>query len=187
MAANTIKEGAPYAEFAERLIALRKEAGLTRNQLAEKIDIAARTIVNYENGTRIPFADTALKMAQVFGITMEELLGAYSSSAEQEKASAVDGIQQMYGKKGADQMEAILGDTQALLAGGTLTEEQHMDFMLEMQKLLVLATEKAKATYTPKKYRTEDKAEASRERLKQVDRIDQVLEERRQNRFDTEE
>lgn len=146
MAANTIKEGAPYAEFAERLIDLRKKAGLTRAQLAEKIDIAGRTIINYENGTRIPFADTALKMAQVFGITVEELLGAQSSPAEQEKASALDSVQQMYDKKTADQLESLIGDANSLLAGGTLTEEQNLDFILEMNKLLILATERAKAS-----------------------------------------
>ncbi len=175
---NSIKEGAPYADFAKGLIELRKNAGLTRAQLAEKIGISGRTIINYENGTRIPFADTALKMAQVFGITVEELLGVHSSPAEQEKACAMDSIHEMYDKKAADQLDSLIGNATSLLAGGTLTEEQNMDFILEMQKLLMLATERAKAVYTPKKYRTEDKAEASRERLKQVDAIDQVLRER---------
>ncbi len=175
---NSIKEGAPYADFAKGLIELRKNAGLTRAQLAEKIGISGRTIINYENGTRIPFADTALKMAQVFGITVEELLGVHSSPAEQEKACAMDSIHEIYDKKAADQLDSLIGNATSLLAGGTLTEEQNMDFILEMQKLLMLATERAKAVYTPKKYRTEDKAEASRERLKQVDAIDQVLRER---------
>lgn len=183
---NSIKEGAPYADFAKGLIELRKNAGLTRAQLAEKIGISGRTIINYENGTRIPFADTALKMAQVFGITVEELLGVHSSPAEQEKACAMDSIHEMYDKKAADQLDSLIGNATSLLAGGTLTEEQNMDFILEMQKLLMLATERAKAVYTPKKYRTEDKAEASRERLKQVDAIDQVLRERHEgNHKDT--
>lgn len=177
---NSIKEGAPYADFAKRLTELRKNAGLTRAQLAEKIGISGRTIINYENGTRIPFADTALKMAQVFGITVEELLGAHSSPAEQEKASAMDSMHELYGKKAADQLDDLIGNANSLLAGGTLTEEQNMDFILEMQKLLILATERAKAVYTPKKYRTEEKAEASKERLKQVDAIDDVLRSRRE-------
>lgn len=178
---NSIKEGAPYADFAKRLTELRKDAGLTRAQLAEKIGISGRTIINYENGTRIPFADTALKMAQVFGITVEELLGAHSSTSEQEKACAMDNMRDLYGKKGADQLDDLIGNANSLLAGGTLTEEQNMDFILEMQKLLILATERAKAEYTPKKYRTEEKAAASRERLKQVDAIDEVLRSRRDN------
>ena len=169
---NSIKEGAPYADFAKRLTELRKNAGLTRAQLAEKIGISGRTIINYENGTRIPFADTALKMAQVFGITVEELLGVHSSPAEQEKASAMDSMHELYGKKAADQLDDLIGNANSLLAGGTLTEEQNMDFILEMQKLLILATERAKAVYTPKKYRTE--------RLKQVDAIDEVLRSRRE-------
>ena len=85
-------------------------------------------------------------MAQVFGITVEELLGAQSSPAEQEKASALDSIQQLYDKKTADQLESLIGDANSLLAGGTLTEEQNLDFILEMNKLLILATERAKAS-----------------------------------------
>ena len=45
--AATIREDAPYKEFAERLTKLRTEAGLTRAQLGEKIGVAGRSIINY--------------------------------------------------------------------------------------------------------------------------------------------
>lgn len=84
--AATIKEDAPYREFAERLTKLRTEAGLTRAQLGEKIGVAGRSIINHENGERIPYGDTCVKMAEVFGITTDELLGVENPELEMEKA-----------------------------------------------------------------------------------------------------
>lgn len=176
---NTIKEGAPYADFAKRLMELRKSKGWTRAQLAENANVNARTLINYENGTRIPFADTALNIAKTFGITVEELLG--EQVDEQQKAAAIDNLEQLYGKKAADQASGLLGETDKLLAGGTLTQEQQDDFILEMQKLFILATERAKKKYTPNKYRSEDKEEASRKRLETVKAIDETLADRRRS------
>ena len=61
--AATIREDAPYKEFAERLSKLRQDAGLTRAELGEKIGVAGRSIINYENGERIPYGDVCAKMA----------------------------------------------------------------------------------------------------------------------------
>ena len=83
--AATIREDAPYKEFAERLTKLRTEAGLTRAQLGEKIGVAGRSIINYENGERIPYGDTCAKMAEVFGITTDELLGVENPEVEMER------------------------------------------------------------------------------------------------------
>ena len=63
-------KNSPYAEFGERLISLRKQNKMSRQQLGDLCGVAPSTIVNYERGTRIPYADTAVKMAQVFGMTV---------------------------------------------------------------------------------------------------------------------
>lgn len=182
MASDIIKEGAPYADFAERLQKLRAEAGLSRDELGKKCGVVGRTIINYENGTRIPYADTAVKMAETFGITVEELLGTHSSAEEQARAKSLAALQEMYGKRGADQAQQIVDISGKLLAGGTLTVDQQQDFMLEMQKLFIHATERARAKYTPKKYRTEEKAEAAKEHLAAADAIDEELAQRQKER-----
>ncbi len=173
---DTIKENAPYAEFARRLRSLRKASGLTRAELADRCGIVSRTIINYENGTRIPNADVAARMAATFGLTVEDLLGMEDFEHEQVKSQSLENLRQMYGKRGEEQAKMLLESTSGLLAGGTLTKEQQDDFILEMQKLFIIATENARKKYTPKKYRTEEKAEASRERLNVVNDIDQYLE-----------
>ncbi len=168
----------PYLDFGQRLQELRKKFKLSRAQLGEKCGVAQSTIVNYENGTRIPFADTATKMAAVFGLTVEELLGIENSNIEMKKAEALDSLKNFYGKKGAEQARALIEGAGSLLAGGTLTLEQQEDFILEMQKLFIIATEKNRAKRNPEKYSSK-----SKEHLKRVAEIDKKL--ARKNRYNS--
>lgn len=149
------KESAvPYAQFGERLIQLRKERHMTRQQLGVLCGVAPSTIVNYERGTRIPYADTALKMANAFEMTVEELLGVDNPDAEMEKAKAIDDMGRLFGKRSADSAQAYLDGTNALLAGGTLSTEDQLDFISVMRKVLVDAEIRAKQKYTPNRFRT---------------------------------
>lgn len=166
---------APYLEFGQRLQELRNNLGLTRAQLGEKCGVAQSTIVNYEKGTRIPFADTAAKMAAVFGLTVEELLGVENSDIEMKKAEALDSLRNFYGKRGEEQARALIEGAGSLLAGGTLTREQQEDFILEMQKLFIIATEKSRAKQNSKKFDAPDKLIKSKEHLRKVDEIDKKL------------
>ena len=181
---NNQKTKVPYIEFGQRLQELRNNLGLTRAQLGEKCGVAQSTIVNYEKGTRIPFADTAAKMAAVFGLTVEELLGVENSNIEMKKAEALDSLRNFYGKKGEEQARALIEGAGSLLAGGTLTREQQEEFILEMQKLFIIATEKNRAKHTSNKFASPDKLLKSKEHLRKVEEIDQKLSSKRtQNSF----
>lgn len=57
-----------------RLKELREEAQLTQKQLAEKIDNVQRNVSNWENGTSEPDCETIVKLADVLGVTTDELL-----------------------------------------------------------------------------------------------------------------
>lgn len=62
--------------FKDRLREKRLEANLTQVQLAEKVSISARTIQNYELGTRKPTKyEVVEKLATVLDTTPEYLLG----------------------------------------------------------------------------------------------------------------
>ena len=159
------EKNVPYEAFGEKLIALRKRSGMTRQQLGEICGVAPSTIVNYERGTRIPYADTALKMAQTFGMTVEELLGVENPETEREKAKAIDEMGRIFGKRSAESAQTYLDGTNALLAGGSLSEEDQLDFIAVMRKVLVDAEIRAKKKFTPNRFRTpewEDKTDALR-------------------------
>ena len=152
--AATIREGAPYKDFAERLTKLRAEAGLTRAQLGEKIGVSGRSIINYENGERIPYGDTCARLAEVFGISTDELLGVENPELEMAKAKTIDEMGRIFGNSSASSAQTYLDGTNALLAGGTLTAEDQLDFIAVMRKVLVDAEIRAKEKFTPNKFRT---------------------------------
>ena len=52
---------------------LRVEAGLTQQQLAERVHVSARTIISIEKGQYSPSLMLAYRMARVFGVTVEQL------------------------------------------------------------------------------------------------------------------
>lgn len=52
------------AIIAERLIQLREERGLTRNQVADAIDLAPSTIAGYEQAYRVPRFESLTKLAK---------------------------------------------------------------------------------------------------------------------------
>ena len=169
--AATIREDAPYREFAERLTRLRTEAGLTRAQLGEKIGVAGRSIINYENGERIPYGDTCARMAEVFGITADELLGVENPELEMEKAKAIDDMGRIFGTSSANSAQAYLDGTNALLAGGTLSAEDQLDFISVMRKILVDAEIRAKQKYTPNRFRTPEWQGRTAEQRAQADAV----------------
>ncbi|MCK8825364.1 helix-turn-helix transcriptional regulator [Fuchsiella alkaliacetigena] len=56
-----------------KLSELRENKDLTQEQLAEKLDISASAIGMYEIGKRFPKLQTAKKIADFFGVSIEEV------------------------------------------------------------------------------------------------------------------
>lgn len=59
---------------------LRQEAGLSRYQLARKMDITPNSIYNWETGKVSPSADAIYKMAQIFKTTTDAIFLALSTT-----------------------------------------------------------------------------------------------------------
>ena len=172
--AATIKDDAPYKDFAERLRKLRENAGLTRAQLGEKVGVSGRSIINYENGERIPFGDTCAKMAETFGITTDELLGVSNPQLEMAKAEALDSMRSTNGKSGAARLEHALNTVGSVLAGGELSEAQAQEYIFEMQKMAFLAQQRLRETHTNKRYQATVSAKAAETKTK-VDELDNKI------------
>lgn len=58
----------------ERLKNLRKNYHMTLKELSEKLGFAENTIHNYENGKRQPDIETFKQYAEVFNVTIEEII-----------------------------------------------------------------------------------------------------------------
>lgn len=61
--------------LSERIKMLREEYPLTQSQLAEKLDIATSSISQYESGDRVPSDDIKMKLAKIFDVSLDFLMG----------------------------------------------------------------------------------------------------------------
>lgn len=61
--------------FAERLKESRKKAGLTQETVADLLEIGYSTYRHYEYGNRVPVVTDAAKMAKLFGVSLDYLVG----------------------------------------------------------------------------------------------------------------
>ena len=151
-AMKELSDDLPYKELAEKLRALRKAKKVSREAVSVACGISSRTYVNYESGTRIPFADTACKLADYFGVSVEELLGGATTkkaeTGDMTKERAKDELDALYGKKNPihDQMHRVFDSpTVALNSGGEMPLEDQDILILEMQKILMqFAEERSK-------------------------------------------
>ena len=77
----------PATELSKRLTKIREERGYKRTELAETLGIPYRTITNYETGEREPGHSYIIKIAKMFDVTTDYILGLENetSSPDQEE------------------------------------------------------------------------------------------------------
>ncbi len=61
-------------DFTERLLQLRRENGLSQEQLANKLDVTRQTISNWELGVSTPELNKITSMANIFNVSTDYLL-----------------------------------------------------------------------------------------------------------------
>ena len=71
----------PAPPFGERLAALRKERGWTQPQLAERLNATVKMVTYLERQAKNPTAKTIEQIAQVFGVSVNALLGSAKANS----------------------------------------------------------------------------------------------------------
>ena len=61
--------------FGNRLSKLRKEKGLTQNDIADKVGVTSQAVSKWENDQATPDIDILIKLSEIFEISLDELLG----------------------------------------------------------------------------------------------------------------
>lgn len=69
-------------EIAERLTALRKEKGITQVEMAKKLKTTQSIYSRYERADVRLYVDTMLRIAQILGVTPNELFGVTKSGGD---------------------------------------------------------------------------------------------------------
>ena len=115
--------------FGEKLKKLRESRKLTQTQMADMLGVSLRTYQYYESGRMYP-KDKAVyqRTATRFNVTMDSLLG--------DQDLFIIDAQSKYGARGRDQATNIVKATEALYAGGTLSEEDEQAFYRQMTRIV---------------------------------------------------
>lgn len=78
-------------EFSERLKTLRKEAGFTQVDVAEKLGISQPAYASWERGAKKPTQDNLVKIAQILNVSVDYLVG-----NSQETSDELDNIELLF-------------------------------------------------------------------------------------------
>ena len=60
--------------LAEKILSLRMERGMSQDDLAEKLDVSRQSVSKWETAQSTPDLDKIIKLANLFGVTVDELV-----------------------------------------------------------------------------------------------------------------
>ena len=147
-----IRKDENMATFGEKIRMHREAFGYSQEQLASIAGLTRRSIVSYETGNKIPYASTLKKLAAALGVTVFYLENDSIDDPQAgiEKEPLIQEAREMYGKKGAEEMAALLSQNEALFAGGTLTEDQKDMFFEAITRAYFLNKERTRDKFGKK-------------------------------------
>ena len=105
-------------KFGSFLKELRKEYGLTQEELAEKLGVTNRTVSRWETGTNIPDVDVLIYLSELYQVDLKELLDGEKKEIEHktEDIQIVTQVAEYDAKKEAYSMRGVFFTVVAGLA-----------------------------------------------------------------------
>ena len=76
---------------------LRREKGLTQEQLGERLGVTNKTVSRWENGNYLPPVEILQMLSQYYGLTINEILSAQRLSPEKYREKAEENIKSALG------------------------------------------------------------------------------------------
>ena len=98
---------------------LRKEKGVTQEQLAEKLGVSGRTVSRWETGSNLPDLSLLVEIAEFYNVEIRELLD---------------------GKRESEEKNMEKEDKDALIKLSEYYNEEKIKFLKNINKLLILGT-----------------------------------------------
>lgn len=135
--------------FGERLAKLRKEKGLTQEELAKALNITRSALSLYEIGKRDPDTETLKKMAEYFGVSIDYLLGrtnlpnGFIPEEYQQKHKVT--------KRDINQYEETLKQLKAIFYNDKVSEEDKEKIFRDITEFFWESKERNKQKYGRKK------------------------------------
>ena len=109
-------------KLADRLVELRKEHKLSQEALAEKLGLSRQSISKWERAEASPDTDNLIALAEVYGITLDQLLGNNEPKTEPqpqpEQTKKTLSAKQIKGKNNLKKAPLLFLGAIAVYAGG---------------------------------------------------------------------
>ena len=108
-------------KLADRLVELRKEHKLSQEALAEKLGLSRQSISKWERAEASPDTDNLIALAEVYGVTLDELLGNNEPKAEKTEPQATKkqlSAKQIKGKQNLKKAPLLFLGAIAIYVGG---------------------------------------------------------------------
>ena len=139
----------------EKIRERRTHLGLTQTELANKIGVTLRTITKYEKQGVMPRGRNLRELAKVLGVSEVYLANEEIEDETYglEEAPYIDSVRAAYGAKGANDMQNLLLQTQAMFAGGDISQADKDKFFQAVMEAYVATKEDARERFTNKRYK----------------------------------
>ena len=139
----------------EKIREHRTHLGLTQTELADKIGVTLRTITKYEKQGVMPRGKNLRELAKVLGVSEQYLANdeVEDETYGLEEAPYIESVRSTYGAKGANDMQNILMQTQAMFAGGDIPQADKDKFFQAVMAAYVATKEDASERFTNKRYK----------------------------------
>lgn len=139
----------------EKIRDRRITLNMTQKDLADKVGTTVRTISSYEAAGSKPRGLNLRKLCSVLNVSEEYLLKdeIEDETYGLEEAPYIDSVRATYGAKGANDMQNLLMQTQAMFAGGDIPQADKDKFFQAVMEAYVATKEDASERFTNKRYK----------------------------------
>lgn len=139
--------------FGLRLRALRNEKKLTQDELGKLLNVSGKTIGTWERDSRQPNIEAINKLASIFDVTTDYLLGNSNKKQPQKYYDLSDKEKNDIAIQAEKLMEGIETGNNLNFYGEPATKEQKDRILIAIKTAMEMNKMEAKKKFTPKKYR----------------------------------
>jgi transcriptional regulator with XRE-family HTH domain len=135
--------------FGDKIKRLREEHKYTQSDLASRLGISTRTIYNYEKGKLFPKDIKVFKgLTEIFNVSTDYLMEEIDVKViSEQESNFIYYAKNDFGYKGKKEAQQLIERTAAMLAGGSLSEEDQDKFFESITKVYFDAKKKAREKY----------------------------------------
>ncbi|MYU71105.1 helix-turn-helix domain-containing protein [Ligilactobacillus salivarius] len=139
--------------FGSRLKDLRNERKLTQDDLGKLLNVSGKTIGTWERDSRQPNIESINKLATIFGVTTDYLLGNSDEKKSQKYYELSDKEKNDIAIQAERLMEGIESGHNLNFYGEPATKEQKDRILIAVKTAMEMNKMEAKRKFTPKKHR----------------------------------